>query len=292
MKHLLVGWLVYLLVVPVVSAETTGLLLLAHGAHRHDTATGKTVNVWNRNVEAVGKALNEKIPTAVAFGMADPLTIQKAIDELEGRGVDAILAVPVFVSSHSPIIGNFRYILRFQPELAKTTQLKHLDRAHANVAVHFGNAMDDHPLISEILLARAQEVSAEPARTTVILIAHGPNDEEENRRWLQDLSAHAAFIKHQGGFRDVRYITHRNDALPEVKDKARAELRSVVASASKDGAAVVVPVLLSAGGIEHQIKADLHDLDFRLAQPLLPHSNVQAWIEAQYHAFTSELASK
>lgn len=292
MKYLFIGWLVYLLALPVASAESTGLLLLAHGAHRHDAATGKTVNVWNRNVEAVAKTLNEKIPTVVAFGMADPSTIQKAIDELEGRGVDTILAVPVFVSSHSPIIGNFRYILGLQSELAKTTQLKHLDRAHADAAIHFGNAMDDHPLVSEVLLERAQEISAEPARTTVILIAHGPNDEEENRRWLQDLTVHAAFIKRRGGFREVRYITHRNDAPPEIKDRARADLRSVVAAASKDGAAVVVPVLLSAGGIEHQIKADLHDLDFRLAQPLLPHSNVQAWIEEQYHAFTSELASK
>lgn len=272
-------------------AAFPGLLLLAHGGN-HSHAAGEAGGTWNRNVETIATALDATTPTAVAFGMADPASVQAAVDALEARGVDTILAVPLFVSSHSPIIGNLRYILGLQPTLAATSRLKHLDRVETAATVHFGAAMDDHPLISEILLQRAQEAAqTPPPRTTVVLIAHGPNDPNENRRWLDDLAAHAAYVQTRGGFRAVRYLTHRNDAPPAVKHEARTALRAAVAEAAQGGGAVVVPVLLSAGGIEQQIEADLEGLDYRFAGPLLPHPNVQAWIEAQFAALAAANAA-
>lgn len=260
-----------------------GLLLLAHGSHAahagHDGAEPPR-NVWNDNVEQLAAHLDARLPTEVAFGMADPDTMQAAIDRLQERGIDDIAVVPLFVSSHSPIIGNFRYILGLQPELAKTSMLRELARVHSDAHFRFAGAMDAHPLISEILLERTLAVTDDPAATGVILIAHGPNDEDENRLWLRDMETHAAFLREQGGFRTVRFLTHRNDASPEVKDKAREELRQRVAEAARDGTAVVVPVLLSAGGIEPQIEADLEGLHHRFARPLMPHPNIERWVEA------------
>lgn len=276
-----------LLALPVVAwseEDRAGILLLAHGAHTHSGHAQPSANPWNENIERLARSLDERRPTEVAFGMADPQAMQAAIDRLEARGIREIAVIPLFISSYSPIIGNFRYILGLQPELAKTTSLRHLDRVSSTARFRFSGAMDAHPLISEILLERALAVAADPAKTRVIVIAHGPNDEEENRLWLRDMETHAAFLRERGGFRNVIVLTHRNDAPAPVKAEARAVFRRQVAAAGETaigtGAAVVVPLLLSAGGIEAQVEADLEGLAYRFARPLMPHPNIEQWVEA------------
>lgn len=263
------------------AAARHGILLLAHGAHIHaDASGGHQGNPWNENVEALVRSLDTRRPTEVAFGMADPRTIQAAIDRLAARGIDDIAVIPLFVSSYSPIIGNSRYILGLQDELAKTTRLRQLDRVTSTARFRFAGAMDDHPLISEILLERALAVTDDPAATHLVLIAHGPNDDGENRLWLRAMEVHAAFLREHGGFRGVAVLTHRNDAPAPVKAEARAALRRQVADAGHTGIAIVVPLLLSAGGIEAQIEADLEGLAYRFAQPLMPHRNMERWVDA------------
>lgn len=263
------------------SAEAqAGILLLAHGAHSPAGHGHASANPWNENVERLARSLDERRPTEVAFGMADPRSMQAAIDRLEARGVREIAVIPLFISSYSPIIGNSRYILGLQPNLAKTTSLRHLDRISSTASFRFSGAMDAHPLISEILLERALAVTADPAVTHVIVIAHGPNDEEENLLWLRDMEVHAGFLREHGGFRGITVLTHRNDAPSPIKEEARAVFRRHVAEADKTGAAVVVPLLLSAGGIEAQVGADLEGLAYRFARPLMPHPNIEKWVEA------------
>ncbi len=282
-RYLLILCSTLILVLPATawSAEVQGgLLLLAHGTHSHPGHAGPSANVWNANVEQLARELNKRRPTEVAFGMADPQSIQAAIDRLEQRGISKIAVIPLFVSSHSPIIGNFRYILGLQPEMARTTSLRHLDRISSTASIRFAGAMDAHPLISEILLERAVAVSADPAATSVILIAHGPNDEEENRLWLRDMEVHSRFLREQGGFRSVTALTHRNDAPAPIKAEARAEFRRRIADADQTGMAVVVPLLLSSGGIEASVEADLGGLAYRFAEALMPHPNIERWVEA------------
>lgn len=267
--------------------QERGILLLAHGSHSsHGGGHGQhgAPSVWNQNVERLAQHLDAKRPTELAFGMADPETIQAAVERLEARGVHDIAVVPLFVSSHSPIIGNFRYILRLQPELAKTTSLRHLDRIESTAHFRFAGAMDAHPLVSEILLERARAVTDDAHAGSVTLIAHGPNDEEENRLWLRDMETHAEYLRRHGGFRSVTFLTHRNDAPAEVKARAREEFRDRVAAANREGTALVVPLLLSAGGIEAQVKADLDGLPHRFAEPLMPHANLERWVETMADA--------
>jgi sirohydrochlorin ferrochelatase len=286
-----------------------GVLLLAHGSHAAPPSSGQaaashaghaaardaphaaaghghhsTSGLWNRNVEEVARELGRRFPTEVAFGMADPQSIQAAAQRLEAQGVQDIAVVPLFVSSHSPIIGNSRYILRLQPELAKTTRLRHLDRVNSTAQFRFASAMDGHAFISEILLDRARALAGSPAQATVVLVAHGPNDEEENRLWLQDMQSHARFLRQRGGFREVKALTHRNDAPAPVKAAARAAFRKAVADAARQGEVIVVPLLLSAGGIEREVEGDLRGLTYRFARPLMPHPNIARWAEAQAEA--------
>lgn len=273
------------------ASATDGILLLAHGnhgagghgappasaGHEHHAAP----NPWNDNVESVAAALDPKYPTEVAFGMAETPTIQAAIKRLEKRGVTRIAAIPLFVSSHSPIIGNTRYILGLQDTLAKYTSLKALPRAEITSQIGMSAALDAHPLLSEILLDRARALGGKPGETAVVLIAHGPNTEEENRLWLKEMATHAAFLRGRGGFTAVEVLTHRNDASAEIKAKARAEFRAKVLANGKTNKVAVVPLLMSAGGIEGQVQGDLDGIPHTFGAPLLPHPNIARWVEAE-----------
>jgi sirohydrochlorin ferrochelatase len=87
----------------------TGILLMAHGGKKE----------WNDTVLAVAVETNKTMPTEVAFGMADPTTLQEAIDKLVARGVKQIVAVPLFVSSHSVVIDSTKYLLGLRPDPPK-----------------------------------------------------------------------------------------------------------------------------------------------------------------------------
>jgi len=273
-------------ITPAVLAKD-GILLLAHGNHGaggpgadgHDGHAAP--NPWNDNIAAVVEALDARYPTEVAFGMAEAPAIQAATERLEKRGVTRIAAVPLFVSSHSPIIGNTRYILGLSESLAKYTSLKTLPRAAVTAKVAMSPALDAHPLVSEILLDRARTHTGNVKETAVVLIAHGPNVEEENKLWLKDMAAHAAFLKDKGGYGAVEVLTHRNDATAEIKNKARDEFRARVSQNGRTRKVVVVPLLMSAGGIEGEVQGDLEGIPHAFAAPLLPHPNIARWVEAE-----------
>lgn len=85
-----------------------GVLVLAHGAGQQ----------WNQQVLDATQTVAVKYPTEVAFGMALPRTMQEAIDKLEAKGVNKIVVVPLFISSHSFIIRQSEYLLGVRDQLA------------------------------------------------------------------------------------------------------------------------------------------------------------------------------
>ena len=90
----------FVLLVPgIVGAQ--GILLLAHGG-RAD---------WNQKVLAVADQVASSVPVEVAFGMANKRTIRDALDRLAERDVASVVAVPLFVSSHSSVMRATEYLL-------------------------------------------------------------------------------------------------------------------------------------------------------------------------------------
>ena len=93
-------------------------------------------------VEDVLRPIIERVAARIHMpaymGIDAPIEI---VDD-PSRGGDGALggeiaAIPLFVSSHSPIIGNFRYILRQQDKLGTRTQLKQLDRIQSKATFSF-----------------------------------------------------------------------------------------------------------------------------------------------------------
>jgi sirohydrochlorin ferrochelatase len=273
-------------------SSATGILLMAHGGSKD----------WNDKVKSVAAEVDKETPTEVALGMADPSTLQEGIDKLTARGVTKIVAVPLFVSSHSSVIESTKYLLGLRPDAPEELADFNMDHAMQNTNGHqtadadakktlpqpvkcslplrMSPALDRHPIVAEILSDRAAAISRDPARDVLILVAHGPNDDRENAEWLADMAALAKLIAAHTSYARIHYVTLRDDADAPVRDRATAELRKYAQSADAAGYRVlIVPLLLSYGGIENGLRQRLDGIEHTLSpQALLPEPRIAQWV--------------
>ena len=273
------------------NAAKPGVLLLAHG--------GKPE--WNNEVKNLATQVNGTLPVEVAFGMASKRNMDEAIRRLIARGVQQIIAVPLFVSSHSSVITSTEYLLGLRakapPELAVFARMDHAHggSSHAMtmdasfdptspikspVPVQMTAALNRHPLVAEILLERARSISIEPKSEVVVIVAHGPVSDDDNAKWLADMHSLVERMRGAGSFKLIEYLTVRDDAPEDVRARATAELRTLVERGTGDGNRVlVVPLLLSYGGIELGIKKRLEGLSYTMSsQGLLPDKRLAEWV--------------
>lgn len=284
----------------------TGILVLAHGSMGPDTT-------WNHLVKEAASPLKERYPLEVAFGMANAANMQAAIHKLEDKGVTRIVVVQLFVSSHSPIIRQNEFLLGFRDELAdppmpvmhhdhatgkmRVTAPKHLQPLQINAEVILTPPLDDHPLVAEIVLDRIETLSVNPQKETVLIVAHGPNGDEDNRQWLKNIESIGRQIQQmqlQKGisYRNIIAHTVRDDADEETHEKARLEFRKYVEEANIDGSAIVIPLLLSKGGVEKKYLSRLEGLEFKWSgETLLPHYNIARFMELMVEQALEQLPS-
>ena len=240
--------------------EAQGILLLAHGGSGD----------WNREVLALADRIDSSRPVEVAFGMANKRTIQDAVDRLTERGVSGIVAVPLFISSHSSVLRATEYLLGSRdeapPELQAFARMgARRDSGHADadadadadpsfdrttrvetaVPISVTTALDGHSLVAEILISRALDVSRTPEEEIVVLVAHGPSSAEDNDLWLDNMGRLAERMRTRTRFSRIQYLTVRDDAPDPVQSQATTELRAVVEGAVQDGNSVLVVPLLS-----------------------------------------------
>jgi hypothetical protein len=163
------------------------------------------------------------------------------------------------------------------PDFDWTTPLE------ATVPISVTTALDSHALVAEILLSRAGDVSRTPEQEVVVVVAHGPSSEEDNDLWLGHMEALVDWIRPRTRFSRIEHLTVRDDASDPVREQATTELRAVVESAvEEDKSVLIVPLLLSYGGIEAGIRRRLEGLTYRMAdQALLPDERLSEWVLMQ-----------
>lgn len=270
-----------------------GILLLAHGGAKD----------WNERVAAIAADVDRRQPVELALGMASRASIQAAADKLVQRGATSIVAVPLFISSHSSVIASTEYLLGLRQEapgdLAMFAKMDHgggsaehaehvapaadpLARVALKVPVRMTAALDCHPIVAAILTSRALAISSNATAEAVVLVAHGPGKDDENRRWLDDMQVLAETVKGRAPFGSVDYLTVRDDAAAPIRDAAAAELRALVERRASAGQRVlVVPLLMSYGGIEAGIRKRLDGLAYAMAtQGLAPDDRLAEWVLA------------
>ena len=269
-----------------------GVLLLAHGGQPQ----------WNERVIDVARRVNERVPAEVAFGMATRANIQSAIDRLSARGVTDIVAVPLFVSSHSSVITSTEYLLGLRQDapadLATFAKMNHGSHGAADPHAGHGTAADPaspvtttarirmtpafnrHPIIGAIAADRAKSISTSPSNEAVILVAHGPVPDDDNQRWLEDMAVLAGHVRESSAYAAVDFMTVRDDAGPAMREAATKELRDKVQTqAARGRKVIIVPHLMSFGGIEQGVRKRLEGLDYTMtSQAIMPDDRVVDWV--------------
>lgn len=268
---------------------------------------------WNNMVKEAAKPLTENYPVEYAWGMANYVSLQKAVNKLEERGIEEIIVIPLFISKHSPIFRQAEYLLGLRDELAdQPMPVMHytdefaeeagvdLDESHfmhnmifpptlnqieVNTKVQFTDALDDHPSVADILRKRILSLSKDPVNETVVLAAHGPNGEEDNTGWVKSMESLAVQVqkkqKEEGAsvFRNILALTVRDDAPEAIHEQARQHLRAVVRQGNISGQVIVIPVFLSSGGREKSVAERLEGIDFKWSgETLLPDENLTSFL--------------
>lgn len=276
MRLVMAGWLVVSAVpAPLAEPGRAGVLVVAHGGQP----------VWNERVREVVAEAQLGQPVEVVFGMgmaAEVPAWQEAVRRLDAQGTERLVVVPLLVSSHSEVYRQIAYLFNQRPDPAPELTDRALQPIETDLDIELRRGLDDNRLVAEILLERARTISRQPPAESVVLVAHGPVGDEDNQEWLETIAKHAQFVMARGGFQQVVGVTLRDDAPTAIRGQATRELRRIVEELGQRGRVIVVPLLISEGGIEHGIRKRLEGLSYEMVpQGLLPHPKMAEWIRRQ-----------
>lgn len=252
------------------AADGVGVLLIAHGAEP----------AWNREIKAVAEQVDALFPTEVLFLMgADHENARHVYERLARRGISSLVIVPLFVSSYSDHFEQIRFIAGLRKDYPHAEHMK-LEQIDATVPVVLSPALNDSPVLSAILLRRARVLSTSSAEEVVLLVAHGPNSDDDAERWIEHLARVAERLKIGGGFREVAVRLIRDDAPAEVRATAVEQIRAFVRESSRESRVLVVPVLVAPGKVSREkVPEILEGLDCRYSgETLLPDPDIPGWV--------------
>lgn len=239
-------------------------------------------------VGSLREGLKAKFPVEFAFGLGDVKEIQRGIDRLAAQKVKKLVVVPLALASESSGMEETKYVLGMRkdpdPEFFKASAAgySNVRRAQTKLPVVMSSALDDHPLVSEILAARAQELSERPERERVVLIGSGAASDAENEVAERHLKSLAAGVRSKANYAEALAFVLREDAEPKKRDAAREKVKRAVAMASRAGRVIVVSHMLAPDGTERTIRKLLDGCFFVFnAKGLMPDSRLAQWVEAK-----------
>ncbi len=260
-----------------------GVLVMAHGGSAE----------WNRAVLDSVDPLRKDYRVEVAFGMADASTIQESVSRLEATDVEEIGVVRLFISGES-------WYERTQQILGLTSGATTRDDTQVDHESHGGGGHHLPPFwridtqasfalnreglgeadeMDQVLAERVRSLSHEPAKEDVLILAHGPGDDQENERWIAEINQRTALLHRDLAFRRVEVMTLRED-WPEKREEAEERIRAFVTRASDEGGeAIVIPFRVFGFGPYEEV---LEGLEFcSSGKGLIPHVAVSQWLDRQ-----------
>lgn len=258
------------------SADRLGVLVIAHGAGE----------AWNAPVLSCVEAVRREMPAAVGFLMGTGPTPQDAYDSVVRQGATRIVVVPLLISAHSAHFEQIRFLAGQRPDYPHAEHMALSPITGPVPIVGVTPAMNDDARIADILADRAHRLSQDARRETLMIVAHGPNSDDDARIWLDAMQRLAARVQRAVGFAatDVRLL--RDDAPKPVKDLALVQLREAATDHARDHRVVVVPLLLSPGQVADEIPTVLEGLPIAWdGRTLLPDDRLAGWIVSRATSF-------
>lgn len=264
-----------------------GVLVMAHGGSSD----------WDQAVLEAVEPLRSAYPLEVAFGMADAASLQAGVERLEAQGVRRIGVVRLFVSGESFLTRTEQIFGLREGAPDKPSHEDH-DAAHSGHGMALWRVdarssfalstegLDAAPEMSDVLLDRAKTLSRDAPQEDVLILAHGPGDDLENRRWLDHLNRQADRIRSGLPFARVAVATLRED-WPEKRAPAEQFVREFVRTSLDQGRnPIVLPFRVHGFGPYARV---LEGMEYTADERgLLPHEAVTRWIQRQAEALRRE----
>ena len=259
-----------------------GVLLMAHGGSSE----------WNEAVTSVVSDIDGLMPIEVAFGMADAGSIERAAQRLEDRGVTHAGVVRLFVSGDS-WLERTQMILGLKEGASSKEEWMASEGNRTGMSMPMGFWDIHSPIefsLSKEGLANSQEMdivirdriaslSKNPHKETVMVIAHGTGDDDENSSWIRLISERTELAKAELEMNQIRVFSLREDWMGK-RAESENEIRGFLQGAQEaDNEVIVIPFRVHGFGPYQQVLSGLTYRSNGLG--LLPHSAVSDWIENQ-----------
>ena len=329
--HTMLLIMIISLITPAIAAENQekyGVLVIAHGSSSEN---------WCSPVRDAVSDVDLPYPVELGFLEFVPNeTINDAVERLDDAGITKIIAVPLFVSSHSSHIQEIEYVLGLRemlPTMSEHVVVEGVEMersvvvmgdgyAISHVPVETGangvmramghpgeeeelipvetdaeivltGAMDDHWLVAGIVADRTADLVADTENETLVLVAHGTDEENNFAGWVNSTSSLANQARLKLTYwsdpaiglagTQAAFIHHNETLHPEFT------LRPFVLNAEGP---VVVPLMASEGYFTSMKIPDLlENLTYTYdGRALTPHPNVARWIEMSAAKESTDLA--
>ena len=255
--------------------DEIGVVIMPHGS----------TQPWNDAAERTIEPLKTKYKIEMAYGMGDPGTIQDAVTRLEQRGIKRIVFVRLYeLERHMKPLTDYILGLADSPTLPGHAGGHGHDSAFppqirsAALFSTFGGYTENFPPIANVLCERITEVSQDPAKETVVLLAHGSQTDEDNNHWLSVISANIDWVKKDSRcapFKTVRAATVRED-WPEQREQAVADVRKMIEEDAKTGRVLVIANRMYGSG---PYKKMLKGLEYVLNEKGFASPIITRWLE-------------
>ncbi len=213
---------------------------------------------WTALVTQLAATVDKQRPTELALWPATNSNLQAAVDRLVGRGVSEIAAVPLFIAA--------------PPDLTSSVK--------SSVPLRVAAPLNGDPVIDDIVLGRAQEMSRNPGAEVLLLVAHRPA--AGDKRWVPDLRVVMERLNRMRAFAMIVTATVPPDAAQAPADEVAVLRRVLEREIARGRQVLVVPVLTSYGGAEAAIRERLQGLSYEVTKSApMPDDRLVAWIVAR-----------
>jgi hypothetical protein len=204
--------------------------------------------------------------------------VQQALDDLTAAGARSIVIVPGISSSASDDqLRQWQYMfgLTDNPGYTETERVK------TSAKTVWTPALEDHPLVVDMIADYAREKSVNPNQETVILVSHGPTLEADNAKNLALLNRIAKQLKERGGYSEVKVMSIQNDSPPDIRAANGRKLRGMVEEANRAGKRVIIVTnLQSPESIQRQLAQDIAGTQYVFNDKgLAQHPNYAKWVD-------------
>ncbi|GFN33258.1 sirohydrochlorin chelatase [Paenibacillus xylaniclasticus] len=264
--------------------STIGILVISHGSREKE---------WVRLVdEAVAEAAElaaRQLAAESGGAAADPRTvrfessylelvegrlIQDGVNRLAAAGVTEIFVLPLFISSGSTHVDDIAQSFGFPPVNERAGEMAPFV-VPPGIRLTMGEPINDDPEIAERLWHNIQQLSSDPGREALLLIAHGSQDAGFYERYQNSMQHLAERVRALGGLARARTAM----LLPNEAGTVLAQMRKE----RPEETVLVAPLFISKGYFTNQvIPSRLAGQDYRYnGQALLPDSAVSRWMVRQ-----------